>query len=364
MEDPTLLRLIAQRSDDSTLEVLSHTPLWGTLQPELEDQHFWYQRTETAFNLPPEFQWEYGDNRFENWQQVYNILASTKTMKNPFTVRLEGPLPLEANGYNLIGIKLLLRMGYRPIDMVAIDRAIRYASLDVIKLLLADPGLDVGGDTVSINCMKRAVEMGRLDIVEVLVEAAKARGHVDDELGLWFILSGLFLAIKLEQVEIVKYLLKARKRYKKELLSQLIGGAITSQSVKSLKVLLHGFKPTELDLAMYAGFAISEGKDRALETILKRMKGTQPDTVLTWLSTAVKMGNVPILRTLMSKFSRRGELERRFLFAICKSTESVNREVLAFLASGKYITPKDVAEAYRLAEENGNDVALEVLLAR
>src|SRR3989337_4123425 len=79
MQNSNLLRVILERSDDATLEVLSRTPLWGQIKLELEDQNFWFQRTQSLVDLPPELNdWYYGDNSKQNWHQIYNIIATTR----------------------------------------------------------------------------------------------------------------------------------------------------------------------------------------------------------------------------------------------------------------------------------------------
>ena len=307
MEDPTVLKLIASRVDDTVLGSLSRIPsLWNVLLSELKNQFFWYERTAAAFNLPDEFQWEYGDNSQENWQQIFNILQSTKN-EDPFAVNPYGLSVLEKNGYNLLAVKLLLWMGYTPLGMISVKQAIKYGDLAVVKLLLSDSRIDLRGGQAMARAMYAAIERDRLDMVQAIIEAMGDK--ISAKGGQQLLNNALSKAAVLDNVDILRYLLKLRP-VNKGMLRLTVQDVIDHNSLGALRVLLRGFKPDQKSLLGYIDHAAHDDEtEPSLKLLLTRVKNVPVHIILIWITDAAKRGNPKILRTLLDRFNKDGRLE-------------------------------------------------------
>lgn len=272
MQDATVLKLIALRSDDSVLGVMSRTPgLWSALQPELENQHFWYERTEAAFNLPPEFQWEYGNNSHENWQHVYNILMSTK-LGDPFAITpARRPGTIQVNKYNFTAVKFLLQAGYKTPGLVSVNDAIAHGgSLDVIKLLLVQPR--AYSDTLNaLVDIRYVVRTGRLEFVKAIIDDTKARDGLEGPVVLRALIGGVEEAVIQNQMLILEYLLSLRG-YRKQDLDELIETAIERESIGPLELLLDEVKPNRDTLLDYIDNAQFFKSPKSLEILTVRLE--------------------------------------------------------------------------------------------
>lgn len=228
LENPTLLQSILYRVDNNVLRLLSRTPIWLSINKgELRSQHFWFLRTQSLLDLPPELNdWNYGNNKNENWYQIYNILAATRDRANPFQSQV-----LENNGYNYLAVKWLLERGYDPsantVDVLSDAAAV--GSSETLQLLLADERID----PVEDKAIQSSIVNGRLDNLQVLLADERIANQLQQDQD--SLKRQVLIAAKNDQVEMLNLLVSKLDEYDDSLKERIARKAAENDSLAVLQ---------------------------------------------------------------------------------------------------------------------------------
>lgn len=343
-----LLTLIAARSSNDVLGVLSGTALWDTIAPQLQNQHFWYLRTAAAINLPLELaEWE--GNEDEDWHQIYNILVLTRDRGNPF----KSLDVLKRNGYNATAIKLLLELGYDldPIRDGAILRDAAEIGNDVtVRLLLADGRMDpVWNITLGRFALAQAAEGGHLAVMHTLLDDPRVKAA---NMGIFRLaLGGVG---KTNQVKAAELLLDSRE-YSPDDVGVPFAAASAVGSLGVMELIWERIKPVPRG-AVYSALvgSVIEGRVDSLEWLLERVSDVDYNDLA---DAAIARDQPGPLRVLM-KYS--GDLTPSYLLERVRR-ESV--EVLKMILEDRSLTPAEIEAAIRHAVEQDLTSLLPILLA-
>lgn len=343
-----LLTLIAARSSNDVLGVLSGTALWDTIAPQLQNQHFWYLRTAAAINLPLELaEWE--GNEDEDWHQIYNILVLTRDRGNPF----KSLDVLKRNGYNATAIKLLLELGYNldPIRDGAILRDAAEIGNDVtVRLLLADGRMDpVWNITLGRFALAQAAEGGHLAVMHTLLDDPRVKAA---NMGIFRLALGG--AGKTNQVKAAELLLDSRE-YSPDDVGVPFAAASAVGSLGIMELIWERIKPVPRG-AVYSALvgSVIEGRVDSLEWLLERVSDVDYNDLA---DAAIARDQPGPLRVLM-KYS--GDLTPSYLLEHVRR-ESV--EVLKMILEDRSLTPAEIEAAIRHAVEQDLTSLLPILLA-
>lgn len=125
---------ISKRLPNSTLEVLSHTPLWEDVKKASEDQNWWFERTELLIQrvLGPDFHLQH---RIGDWARVYA------------SIERNGPEFKSDQDYgSTLLIQVLLEIGADTSNTSILSYAASSATEEGFRLLLDDPDIGIDQD--------------------------------------------------------------------------------------------------------------------------------------------------------------------------------------------------------------------------
>lgn len=363
MEDSTISTLTAgHQNDDTSGRVLCVARSCGTLGLHLEYQHLWYMRTAEAFYLPGEFQWDHSNaNKLENWEQVYNILMTTKLSENPFKASSQ-PTVLDKNEFNYTAVKYMLRLDYDVQNCALLKRAATYGGPDVLRLLLGDSRVDAGSRTITLPyAIEEASRRGRMDMIEVLLAHPEVKEHLSYPWGMRFLSSGLMGAAETDQLDIAQLLLGLRA-YRLDYIDGVFDRAIKNNSLEVLRLLLSKLNPNlqhRMDYIRYT--ALEEDRVPALLLLLARSSDVPANIYNDWALDALKSNKLGVLRALIKGFSVCGSMEMKLLRPAC---EIADVSAIRLLLECEYITIAHVNEAIQAAVIRDNKGVLKALLER
>lgn len=369
MENRDLFQAILQRADDATLAVLSRTPLWTQIKPLLEDQNYWFQRTQSLVDLPPELSvWEYGDNSKQDWHQIYNIIAVTRDGANPFETDI-----LALNGYNYIAMKWLLDAGkYDPSveDSDALQGAAGIGTPETVQLLLSDSRIDpLVGDTESVIgarwAIVRAAVDGRVDNIEVLLADDRIQAELATPAG-EKIKSRALIGAALQNKPEVVILLLSLWQYKDFDLQQAMLATARRDSLEAL-TLLYETESSRTDIGFWrvlVAQAAEHGSTRILDFLLDEQwiaaLFRDPDDLESLFDTAISNDQVNALISLSRKFNP-GYTSSEWLDRI--SRYGRGRNVIAKALEDEELTRTDIVLAIQNAVTDAGPEVLAVLLS-
>lgn len=166
MNSDLALQLVL-RMDNSTIKLLSCTPLWQSISPIVSTEYFWYRRTEYLVNS------RLAQRAGRDWKTTYYTLEKCLLEYGRLKFRenlLEDPLAVE----------VLLELGIDPssIGSYALRHAAEKGYTEVVHLLLQDGRADPAAS--DSEALSLASQYGHIEVVLALLQDGRADPSVDD----------------------------------------------------------------------------------------------------------------------------------------------------------------------------------------